>query len=191
MQLLEALIHQLQLSPSFITSFFEQAEEVTLDKKSFFVKQGQKCRYMGIVKSGALYAFIENEEVNEYVSDLYFPSSFITSYRSFLTQQPSVGSIRAYEPSTIYAFSFETYQTLLQHPDWLRFFKHVSDELFVRKCYKDNSLMKDTAINRYKLFLAAHPDAEQRFPQYLIASYLNIRPETLSRIKSLDLHQAK
>lgn len=191
MQILEYLTKKLHLSETFQAEFYEHAEEITIAKKQFFVKQGQRCKYIGIVKSGALYAYIDKEDENRIVSDLFFVNSFITSYRSFLMGQPSVGSIRAYEQSVIYAFSYDTYATLQHSVDWLKFFKHISDTLFIRKCYKDNSMMQDVAIDRYKQFIAAHPDAEQAFPQYLIAAYLNIRPETLSRIKSLDLHQAK
>lgn len=51
--------------------------------------------------------------------------------------------------------------------------------------------MTDTATQRYANLVATHPLIEQKFPQYLIASFLKVRPETLSRLKSLDLHQGK
>jgi CRP-like cAMP-binding protein len=191
MQIIELLINRLNISEAFLSEFYAYAKEITIAKKGFFVKQGQRCKYIGIVKCGALYAYMENEDDSNIISDLFSPGSFITSYRSFLTGQQSVGNIRAYEQSSIYVLSYDTYQRLLNTLDWIKFFKHISDTLFIRKCYRENSMRKDAAIERYKHLIAEQPDIEQLFPQYLIASYLNIRPETLSRIKSLDLHQVK
>jgi hypothetical protein len=85
--------------------------------------------------------------------------------------------------------SYPQYQALQQSVDWLMFFKYVSDGFFIRKCTRETSFMKLSAQERYQQLIGHYPNIEQQFPQYKIASYLGIKPETLSRIKSLDLHQ--
>ncbi|KMQ58896.1 hypothetical protein ACM40_18190 [Chryseobacterium sp. BLS98] len=190
MKKIKDIVKKLNLDESFLIDFEMEAETLYLAKKEMFVKEGRSCKYIGIVKEGALYAFTSKEE-NQVVHDLYLPDSLITYYRSFLTQLPANGSIQAAEDSVIYAFSFEKYQSLIKSIAWLKFFKYVADSLFIRKCARENSFMKLSAPERYKQLRTLHPRIEQIFPQYKIASYLGIKAETLSRIKSLDLHQEK
>lgn len=57
------------------------------------------------------------------------------------------------------------------------------------KCRKESSLLMDSALDRYKLLLRTFPHIEQHVSQYHIASYLGIKPESLSRLKSLNIGQ--
>lgn len=56
-------------------------------------------------------------------------------------------------------------------------------------CRKETAMLTDDAYNRYKLLLKTYPNIEQHVSQYHIASYLGIRAESLSRIKSLNIGQ--
>jgi len=191
MDIIEQLSATLALSPDFKTDFFRTVETIRLPKKSFFVREGQVCNYLGLMGEGCLFSSTSTSKGKELVNEFYLPDSFVTSYRSFLTRCPSLGSIQAYDKTVLYAISYETYGALSQSLDWLKFFKYISEVLFIQKCSRTTSLTTDSAATRYQNLVLAHPGIEQRFPQYLIASYLNVRPETLSRIKSLDLHQGK
>ncbi len=189
MKNIKELFDTFNLPNEFAAEFFKKAEMLEIPKKDFFVKQNNLCQYIGIVKCGSLFAYFENENADVMVNELYQSNSFITSYRSFLTQTASPGSIQAYTDSKIYVINYNQYQNLSASPNWLHFFKSLADNLFIRKCIKETSLIKLQAIDRYKELLTNNPNIEQVFPQYLIASYLKIRPETLSRIKSLDIYQ--
>ena len=80
----------------------------------------------------------------------------------------------------------DDYDNLLKTSDeWYKLAKHISDDYFLRKCKRQTSLLMDTAKDRYDLLLTTYPGIEQWVPQYHIASYLGIKPESLSRIKSL------
>ena len=72
---------------------------------------------------------------------------------------------------------------------WFKVAKYISDTLFVKKCQKDISFLMNTAYERYKLLLQTYPNVEQLVPQYQIASYIGIEPESLSRLKSLNISQ--
>ena len=67
--------------------------------------------------------------------------------------------------------------------------KYIADTLFIKKCRKETSLLMDDALERYKLLLRTYPHIEQHVSQYHIASYLGIKPESLSRLKSLNIGQ--
>lgn len=174
---------------SFYQMFLEEFELLTLDKKDFFVRENEICNFIGIVEQGSLISCFENEKAEKRINGIYTPKSVVTSYRSFLTQTPSDGSIQAFTKTNIRIISYEKYLKLQDNKEWLSFFKTIGDELFIKKCEKETSLILLTAKERYNQLIENNLFIEQDFPQHIIASYLNIRPETLSRLKSIDLHQ--
>lgn len=183
------VVKEMGLSPGLYDKLMDACDEVILKKKEFLLHQGQICSFIGFVKAGVLRSYIEKEG-EDFISDFYFEGSFITSYRSFLTREPSVGSIQALENSVIYCLSKVNYDQLLQESnEWYKLGKHIADTLFVKKCRKETSLLMDNALGRYKLLLQTYPHIEQHISQYHIASYLGIKPESLSRLKSLNIGQ--
>ena len=112
------------------------------------------------------------EVTERYTSDFYTDGSFTTSYRSFLTKEPSIGSIQALENSLILSLSKSNYELLLQESnEWYKLGKYIADTLFIRKCRKESSLLMDSALDRYKLLLRTFPHIEQHVSQYHIAFY--------------------
>ena len=185
MERLKEILIKLNISPDFYEEFLKHAIPLKLNKKDFFVRENEVCDYIGIVVYGNLYSFFEDENIEKQVNGFYRKDSIITSYRSFLCREPSPGSIVALTDSIIYIITFKKYQELKKSLMWLNFFKQVSDILFIMKCQRETSLIKMSASERFLYLKKTIPSIEQEFPQYLIASYLKIRPETLSRIKAL------
>ena len=173
-----------KISLDFLTEFMEQATILSLSKNEYFVQQDEKCEYIGIVKRGYLYGFADDFDGDKKVSDFYCEGSVVSSYRSFITGCLSVVSIKAQEDSELYVFNREKYETLLQSAIWIRFFQALSNELYFKKCQKDALIIQYNSGKRYQKLIHDFPKIEQIFPQYLIASYLQMRPETLSRIKN-------
>lgn len=80
-------------------------------------------------------------------------------------------------------------QHLKASNEWFKFGKYISDSLLSKKCRKETSFLMDNAFERYKLLLRTYPQIEQYLSQYHIAAYLGIKPESLSRLKSLNIGQ--
>jgi CRP-like cAMP-binding protein len=70
-------------------------------------------------------------------------------------------------------------------PPWIFFAKKMAENLYIRKEKREVSLLRDNAETRYKTLIAECPQVIQRVPQYHIASYLGVTPESLSRIRKL------
>ncbi|GAE84414.1 Crp/Fnr family transcriptional regulator [Bacteroides reticulotermitis] len=189
MELEKLITKKIGLSHELYERLINLSDKVLLQKKDFLLQQGKVCTFIGFVESGVLRSFIEKEG-EDYISDFYFQGSFTTSYRSFLQKEASVGSIQALEDSTVFCLSKSNYDLLLQESgEWYKLGKHIADTLFIRKCRKETSLLMDSALDRYKLLLQTYPHIEQSISQYHIASYLGIKPESLSRLKSLNIGQ--
>lgn len=189
MFLKDLICAKLELATQYYTRLSELLEVKTLFKKDFLIEEGEICSFIGFVKTGVLRSYLDKDG-KEFNIDFYFPESIVTSYRSFLTREPSIGSIQALENSTILCLSQTNYDLLLNESKaWFKVAKYISDTLFVKKCQKDISLLMNTAYERYKLLLQTYPNVEQLVPQYHIASYIGIEPESLSRLKSLNISQ--
>jgi CRP-like cAMP-binding protein len=169
--------------------FIELSETKHLKKKEFFVKQGEICRFIGLIESGVLRSYIEKDG-KEFIKDFYFTGMFVVSYGSFLTGNPSFANIQALEDCQLITLSRSAYDRLLaESNEWYKFGKYISDCLLIRKCQKETSFLMNDANERYKLLLQTYPRIEQHVSQLHIAAYLGIKPESLSRLKSLNIGQ--
>ena len=185
----QILKKELKLSDDMCSRFLELVETKHLKKKELFVQQGKVCYSLGIIESGVLRSYIEKDTV-EFIKDFYFPDSIVVSYGSFLTGEPSIGSIQALEDTYLITLSRSSYDQLLKESsEWFKFGKYISDSLLIKKCQKETSFLMDNAFERYKLLLKTYPQVEQHLSQYYIAAYLGIKPESLSRLKSLNIGQ--
>jgi CRP-like cAMP-binding protein len=185
----QILIEKLGLSNDLCDRFMELSGTRYLKKKDFFVEEGKVCHYLGLVESGVLRSFIEKDTV-EYIKDFYFSGSFVVSYGSFLSGEPGIASIQALEDTCLTTLSRTAYfQLLKESNEWYKLGKYISDCLLIKKCRKESAFLMEDAFERYELLLKTYPRIEQHVSQHYIPSYLGIKPESLSRLKSLNLHQ--
>lgn len=183
------ITNKLNLSESYYDRLLEISDLRSFSSKKHLLNIGNTCSFLGFVEKGYLRSYREKDG-EEFISDFYVPGSFVTSYRSFLNQEISVGAIQALEDSEVRCLTFHNYNLLLEESsEWYKLGKYIADNLFIKKCIKETSLLIDPALERYKLLLKTYPLIEQHVAQYHIASYLGIKPESLSRIKSLNIDQ--
>jgi CRP-like cAMP-binding protein len=179
------LVSKLDFKDIQLKQLEQVVDVVKLEKKDYLINAGSVCRFIGFIENGVLRSYIQKES-NEFNVDFYLTGSFVSSYTSFLTQQPTNTNIQALSNSTIYTISYSNYSNLLKtNTEWYKLSKLIADTLFIKKCQREKSLLMDSAEDRYNLLLKTYPQIEQVVAQYHIASYLGIKPESLSRIKSL------
>jgi CRP-like cAMP-binding protein len=167
-----------------INDFMMLGKKVELAKEAFFISEGQVCKSFAFIHSGT-FSFIISTDDGEHVKDFSGSNKFITSYSSFITQKPSQIFIRAEEKATLTQWSYDTYQELiLSSENWKQFALKIANYLYLRKEKREISLLTETAEQRYLNMLTEFPDIIQHVPQYLIASYLGIKPQSLSRIRN-------
>ncbi|WP_195375294.1 Crp/Fnr family transcriptional regulator [Parabacteroides leei] len=185
----QILKEELNLSDAICNKFMELSDIQILKKKDMFAEKGKVCKHLGIIESGVLRSYIEKDD-SEFIKDFYFPGSIVVSYGSFLTRDPSIGYIQALEDTNLITLSRSAYDQLMKESnEWLKFGKYISDNLLIRKCRRETSFLMEDAYERYKLLLKTYPGVEQYVSQYHIAAYLGIKPESLSRLKSLNIGQ--
>lgn len=186
---MEALKNLLQQEFGYDNHLLHQLDKVMnvihLKKKDYLIRAGSVCSFIGFIETGVLRSFILKDG-DEFNLDFYLTGSFVSSYTSFLTQLPAKTSIQALSNATVYSVSYEGFNNLLKSSaEWYKLGKYISDTLFIKKCRREKTLLINSAEERYNILLRTYPRIEQLVAQYHIASYLGIKPESLSRIKSL------
>jgi CRP-like cAMP-binding protein len=163
--------------------FLAAFDEVTLRKGDTFASPGVVCNRIGLVKSGLMKcALIKDGE--EVIFEFAYENSFIADYYSFVTGTASNKSIVCLERTTVLVITRAKLADLGRQYGFIERISRITNEqLFIKMHEKATSLLLDSATVRYQKLVAARQDIAQRIPQYLLASYLNVTPETISRIR--------
>jgi CRP-like cAMP-binding protein len=164
--------------------FMQRLKPVSLKKYTFYLKEGQVCKNMVIVYKGGLRYFSRGEK-GDYTIGFAFEGEWIGDYESFLLQIPSPDFIEALEDCELFTLSYADMQALYQHSQrFERFGRIIAEKLFIDVAKSKRNLMIQSAEDRYLELLATQPHIFERLPQHLIASYLGIQPQSLSRIRA-------
>ncbi|GEN65461.1 MULTISPECIES: Crp/Fnr family transcriptional regulator [Chryseobacterium] len=186
---MEALIKNIsqhvRLSPEEISVFKNIWTERTLEKGEFLLRNGDICRYDNYVVSGTLKAFCINpENGNEEILFLAIDDWWATDIYSFSRQKASIYNIQAIEKTKLLQISHGSFQKLLEQiPSLERYFRIILEGYLgtLEKRIVFNNMYK--AEQKYLYFLESYPDIAAKVPQYLIASYLGVSAEFISRIR--------
>ena len=109
---------------------------------------------------------------------------FMTDYFGYLTKTPSIRPIQALENSILYTIERQQLDELYdKSKNWEWLGRRLAESAYVRSVLRANRLLHDDFDTRLHTFVEENPTLLQRVPQYMIASYLNMTPETLSRVK--------
>tara|TARA_Y100001935_G_scaffold255663_1_gene270879 strand:- start:16262 stop:16846 length:585 start_codon:yes stop_codon:yes gene_type:complete len=154
-------------------------------KGQFIVQQGDVCKYESYVISGCAKTFFIDQEGNEHVVMFAIENWWTADLGSFITQQPADYNVQCLEKTKVAQFSHTSLEQLYaQIPKLERFFRIIIQNAFVASQKRIVRNLSLTAKERYLIFREQYPDIEQRVPQYLIASYLGITKQFLSKIRA-------
>jgi CRP-like cAMP-binding protein len=172
-----------------IEIFLAKRQTQYLTKGDYLVKEGQVCKSLYFLHSGVL-SLLLLKDGEEHVKDFSLSGKFITAYTSFTKRTASEIFIRAEQDCELSLWDGDYVQKLIQeNHHWTLFAKTIADYLFQRKEHKEIAMILDTAEERYLRLIQEFPAVFQQVPQYLIASYLGIKPQSLSRIRKMLLHK--
>ncbi|MBP6431652.1 MAG: Crp/Fnr family transcriptional regulator [Ferruginibacter sp.] len=133
----------------------------------------------GVAKS----YYIDNAD-KEVCTRLMIENHIVVSVTSFFNQEPAYENIVTVTPSTIAAISFEALQKMYKQYLELNFIiRRITELYFLQSEQRIRLLRLGTAEEKYEYFLNNFPSLIDKVPQYSIASFLSITPETLSRVR--------
>jgi CRP-like cAMP-binding protein len=159
-------------------------ERLELPKGHIIVKSDSVCNNFYFIESGLTrtYYLKDRKDVTDWIS---YENSFACSIISFITRKPDRRTIELLEHSVLFSLHYNDLENLCsKHHDIERLFRQIVSFGLVQLQQKFDDLHFSTALQRYKTLMTNHPTLIQRVPLGMIASYLGITQETLSRIRS-------
>jgi len=156
-----------------------------LRKRQYLLQEGDVSRYTSFVEKGMLRTFTVDEKGNEPILQFSPEGWWVTDLYSFLTDEPSGYNIEALEDCELLLITKPSWEVLLEKvPALERYFRILIQNNLIATQRRLINSMTETAEEQYKKLLDTFPTCVQRVPQHMIASFLGITPETLSRIRS-------
>ncbi len=184
---MESLLNHLKtyypISREAIGALADCLQEKTYAKSDFLLKQGRVCDHFYFLQHGALRGFynINDKEITHWFA---FENTFVSSFHSFTTGQPSIENIQFLEGSILWAISRKQLTGLFdQFHEIERLVRIIYERYYVRLEERYVNAQFKTAAELYNNLLEQSPHILERVPLGYISSYLGITPETLSRIR--------
>jgi len=173
----------IDLNPKEIDCIEILFKSKSIKKNEFFLAEGQVCKHVGFITKGLMRYYINhNGEDKTYA--FAQEGDFVCNNESFIPQTASTKIIQALEDCEILQISFTDLQVFYKSiKEGERFGRLVIEQVFIQTLQDLSSFYTDTPENRYQKFIKQHPDLQQRISQYYIASYVGVKPQSLSRIR--------
>ncbi len=161
------------------------AQFVILPKEELLLRNGDVSKNIYFVCKGSLRAFFTDLQGNIYTMNIFIENNIAGSMASSILNKPSEFTLEALEDTTLISLNYSRYRELIEKYSDLKncYLSYLEQHWIIEKEKREISLVMEDAMERYKKYLALHPDIEKRIPQRHIASHLGITPTQLSRIR--------
>ena len=183
--ILKFLQQYIKISEQEFNQFLPYFQVRTYAKREEVLKYGQTDDYLNLVVKGLVRKYVLVGK-NEKTLQLATEGKMIQSEISYHRRIPSTVILEALEPSVLVSIKHDNVQYVLdQIPSAEQLAREMITWLYIKKDAKDFALLNNTTRERFLHYLKSHPQMMQRVPQKILASYLEIKPETFSRLKHL------
>jgi len=156
-----------------------------LRKRQFLLHEGDVCKYQAFVEKGLLRSYRIDEKGSEHILQFALEGWWAADLSSYVTGETSVFNIEALEDSELLLLSKPSWDTLMQQiPKFEHYFRIILQNHLVATQKRLIQSHTETAEEMYLKFVQAYPACIQRIPQHMIAAYIGISRETLSRLRN-------
>jgi CRP-like cAMP-binding protein len=182
--LLDFLTPDNNLEKETVGQIIANCKKEMISKNDFLLKEGETCRHSFFVESGLLRQYSIDEKGKEHIIQ-FAPENWIISDReSVYFKNSSIYFIQAIEKTNVYFIDEEFILNLSKtNPEFLEFNNQLLHNHIRQLQKRINGLLSESAEERYLEFIKIYPDIQLRVPQTMIASYLGMTPESLSRVR--------
>lgn len=155
-----------------------------LKRREFFLHEGDISSYMGFLAKGSMKKYSTDSKGTEHIMSLYIEGWWVGDRESFAKLTPSSFNIEACENTDLLVLTKTAAEEVFSLPVMNELRRQLDENYSFASQRRINAAISMTAEERYTMLIETYPEFAQRFPQHMIASYLGITQETLSRIRS-------
>lgn len=183
----DKIIHSIKslvdLRPVEEQAFLDILEVKKFKKNAMLHVEGEVCNRVTFINHGNVRLFYTVEGIENTIQ-FFFDGSWYTDYSSFLTGAPSQENLQALSPTEVVQLTRQDLLPLFdQYPVFDRIGRYMAENAFLSLSKLNQMLRNETPQQRYLNLIKGRPDVVARIPQRHIASYLGVKPESLSRIR--------
>jgi CRP-like cAMP-binding protein len=178
------LLTRVPLIDADFATFRSYLRPLALRKRQHLLSAHEVCRHYAFVTQGCLRSYSLTAQGHEHTLQFAPEGWWISDLYSLLTQQPSTMSIDALEDAQVLLLDQADQETIYAEcPVFERYFRLLMQSRYVVLQERVNAALSQSAAEKYQDFLRKYPTIVQRVPQHIIASYLGLTPESLSRVR--------
>ncbi len=153
-------------------------------KRQYLLQEGDVCKIIAFVEKGALRAYSIGEKGAEHIIQFALEGWTISDLYSFMTGEPANYNIDALEDSELVLINKSAQEELLKRvPKYESYMRMQLTGAYLAMQKRLTSIISLSLEKRYSNFISTYPNIVQRVPQHMIASYMGLTPETLSRVR--------
>jgi CRP-like cAMP-binding protein len=179
------LKHHFDLTDELIATLLDRVKPYSVPRKTLLVSAGDVCQHYWFVTKGCLRAYQLKPNGTESTRIIAVEGKICNAFTSFLTQKPSVEYVEALENTDLLGIHYDDVYALLEaYPAYEKPYRQLLEHIALRDVRRIESLTNLTAAERFEAFQQHKPQLMKRLPNRIIASYLGIAPESLSRIRA-------
>ena len=154
-------------------------------KGQYIVKQGEVCKHTNFIISGCTEHFYIDQKGQEHIVTFAIENWWSSDISSFITQKPSDFNVKCLEDTEVIQFTCQNQDEIFKNiPKMETLFRKLLEKALVSSQKRIVNNFSLSAKDQYIYFKNQYPNIEQRVPQYMVASYLGITKEFLSKIKA-------
>lgn len=180
----EHITQRLGKPPERLEEVILSFEPVQLKRGTFLLREGEVCKYVYFIVEGCVQTFVIDKNGNESTREFYTEEQWVTDIFGFKNQQASQEYIKCIEPSQLLRIHYDAFQhfsTVI--PAFAQIYQQILESSYNNTVYRVNTLTALDALERIKWLMENKPKLMTRLSSKLLASYLGISPETMTRLK--------
>lgn len=154
-----------------------------LRKRQYFLQAGYQCKHVAFIIKGAMRQYSVDDKGIEHILRLRVERWWMGDRESWVMLSPSIYNIDAWENTEMLLINRANTLELIEKVPAFHEMIHQLDDNNIANQRRLTSYISSTAEKRYTDFIASYPELSERFPQHIIASYLGITKDTLSRVR--------
>lgn len=179
------IIERLGKRPENLDKVLPHFEPLKTKRGELLLRQGSICRYVYFIVQGCLQVYILDKNGNESTRSFYFENGWVTDIFGFKNQTPSSEFIKCVEHCKLLRIHYEPFQALCNEvPQFDGLYKQILESSYNNTVYRVNTLTSLNALERVQWLMETKPFIMTRLSSKLIASYLGISAETMTRLKA-------
>lgn len=180
----EHITKHLGKAPERLEEVIQTFEPLRPKRGAFLLREGEVCQYVYFIVQGCLQVFVIDKNGNESTREFYTEEQWVTDIFGFKNQQASDEYIRCVEPCQLLRIHYDAFHYFsAEVPAFAQIYQQILELSYNNTVYRVNTLTAMDALERMKWLMENKPKLMTRLSSKLLASYLGISPETMTRLK--------